>query len=90
MSPICASQKMLIKTDGYHPVVVSLNQPVDGGDGLFYSYVRFSGVEKLNATIRGADGINCLECALVYIKRVCRESEDPRFYLDEDEPYTGL
>ena len=91
MAPIFASRGMFIKVnDLYNPVVVSIYQPIDGKDGFFYSWVKFSVVEKLNARIRGSDGINCLECALAYLKGVCRDSENPRFYMDEDEPYMGL
>lgn len=91
MSSMFATQNLLIKLDGlYHEVIISIGNPAEKEDGFFYCFVDFSNVEALNARIRGADGINCLESALVYIKGVCSCSDDPQFYFDENEPYIGL
>lgn len=85
------SQDMLVELGGsYQKVVISISQPIEDDDGFFYSSVTFSSAKQFNARIRGADGINCLESALVYMKGVCSGSDDPRFYLDEDEPYMGI
>lgn len=90
MASLFASRDMLIKVDDrYCPVTICVHQPTDGGDGVFQSHVKFSNVEKYNAIIKGADGINCLECALGYINNICRDSGDPKFFWDENEPYQG-
>jgi hypothetical protein len=84
MADIIAYRQMFTK-DGkrFVPINITISVPKNTKDGLFTCRVAFKNVPKYDANIKGADGINALECALSYIDSICTNSEDPEFHWEE-------
>lgn len=84
MADIIASRQMFTK-DGnrFVPINITISVPEDTKNGFFTCRFAFTNVPKYDASIKGADGINALECALSYIDSICTNSEDPEFHWEE-------
>ena len=83
MSEIVATRRMFVKEgDAYVPTEISISIPRERDDGLHVCNVVFTKPSKYSASIRGADGINALECAISYIDSICANSDNPEFHCE--------
>lgn len=84
MSEIIASRQMFLKDEGrFTPISITISRPEGAENGLFSCRVEFTKAPQYDANIRGADAINCLECAISYIDGICTNSEGPEFHWEE-------
>ena len=47
--------------------------------------VEFSNVSKYDTIIKGLDELHAIECALTYIASICKNSEEPEFFINKSE-----
>ncbi len=89
MEEVIASRRLLAgNTDKLSEVIITIGVPVKSARG-FRSCVKFSSIDKYNTKARGIDEINTIANAILYINRICSNSDDPRFFWESGEKYAG-
>ncbi len=81
---------LLINVHGnLREVKVSLCKPRRIDEKYMFCDVKFCGIEKYNAKIKGIDEFNTIECALDYVKTIFINSKDPEFFSEIGESMLG-
>lgn len=91
MERIFVGRNLFTKSNGEMKATqITIDQPRLNGDGLFECKVKFSNVKKYNTSAKCFDEICALECALDYVEGICKNSEDPEFFISIDESMKGF
>lgn len=69
---------------------ITIEKPIISASGLFECRVTFSNVKKYSAVSKGIDEFNAVESALDYVEAICTNSDDPEFFINENESMKGF
>lgn len=70
-------------------VKVLICRPQKFDEKYMFCNVKFCGIEKYDAEIKGIDEFNAVECALDYVNTVLINSRDPEFFSAVGESMLG-
>ncbi|MBT2135786.1 hypothetical protein KK137_15715 [Croceibacterium sp. LX-88] len=69
---------------------IVIEKPFKIDDNKYSCKITFSNVPKYNASSKGIDEFNAMECALDYVGAICENSDDPEFFMNEGESMKGF
>jgi hypothetical protein len=91
MDGVFIERNIFIRFEGeMYETRITIEKPLMNAGGVFESKVIFSNVEKYNTTAKCIDEFSTIECALDYVEGICKNSDDPEFFITRDESMRGF
>lgn len=85
-------ERILLVKNGeeFEEVKIRVSKPLILDSNLFRCEVNFSKIKKYNASIKGVDEFNAMECAIEYVNSICNNSDSPEFFIRKGESMKGF